>query len=413
MNKNIPDNILYCITNVFYIYCLFRLAGFLFRKKENINQVVHIMAYVFYFLLNTTCHILMHNPVINMVTNILSFFLITFLYETKNKIRVIITVMTYAVFMAADSIIYALTKSLNIDSVIVTSGVATTIILLMTEQIFEKCIKNHRNQGIPLKHIFALMVVPAGSIVIGIFTMQPEQFEHYPQYITVECFVMLIMNVVVFVLYDTIGRMYEQQQIQIALETQNNAYANQIRLINMSNNQIRYLKHDLKNHLLKIRIMAQNDDCEGILSYIDESEKYITIPNVYTESGNTGIDSILNLKLYEAETQGVQFHTEISVPNKLNISDFDINIILGNLLDNAVHALSLCSNKKLYIKIKYEPGILHIVIKNTFKEETKKNTSEEHGLGLFSVENTVKKYKGVFAHSQKNDIYTANLILYI
>ena len=41
----------------------------------------------------------MHNPVINMVTNILSFFLITFLYETKNKIRVIITVMTYAVFM--------------------------------------------------------------------------------------------------------------------------------------------------------------------------------------------------------------------------------------------------------------------------------------------------------------------------
>ena len=159
--------------------------------------------------------------------------------------------------------------------------------------------------------------------------------------------------------------------------------------------------------------MAQNDDCEGILSYIDESEKYITIPNVYTESGNTGIDSILNLELYEAETQGVQFHTEISVPNKLNISDFDINIILGNLLDNAVHALSLCSNKKLYIKIKYEPGILHIVIKNTFKEENKKNTSEEHGLGLFSVENTVKKYKGVFAHSQKNDIYTANLILYI
>ena len=95
------------------------------------------------------------------------------------------------------------------------------------------------------------------------------------------------------------------------------------------------------------------------------------------------------------------------------LPDFDINIILGNLLDNAVHALSLCSNKKLYIKIKYEPGILHIVIKNTFKEENKKNTSEEHGLGLFSVENTVKKYKGVFAHSQKNDIYTANLILYI
>ena len=110
----------------------------------------------------------------------------------------------------------------------------------------------------------------------------------------------------------------------------------------------------------------------------------------------------------------IKFQTEISVPNELNITDFDINIILGNLLDNSINALENSIEKKLYIKIKYEAGVLYIVIKNNFTEKKQRNYDKsEHGLGLHSIENTINKYSGIAKYSQKKNVFTASLMLYL
>ncbi len=417
MNKMIIENIIYATTNIFRIYCFYRFAQFWFKKK-NFSQGAEYCLYLLYFIINTVCHIAFHNPLINMITNIIPFFLITYLYQSKNYIRIITTLMIYAVCLLTDAVVYSTAQLMKIDSVVITSGIASTIMLLCTELMIERFIQYRKHQKIIFKHILTILVVPLGSIVIGIFTMQPEQFDSEPEVIMTECFILLVMNAMVFVFYDMTGKVYQQQKLRTILENQNKAYANQIKLINQSQSRIKYLKHDLKNHLLKIRTLAQNGECDKILEYTDEAQKYIMIPEKYVESGNNGIDSILNLKLYEADISGVSVKTEISVPTELDISDFDINIILGNLLDNSLNALSECEEKKLYVKIKYDSGAMYIIIKNTFsnassQKRKKSHDNDEHGLGLLSVENTIKKYSGFSEFSGKDSVYTAKIVLYL
>ena len=56
------------------------------------------------------------------------------------------------------------------------------------------------------------------------------------------------------------------------------------------------------------------------------------------QSGNLEIDSVLNLKLKEAEVKGIEVDVEIAVPEKLGMSAYDLTVILGNILDNAIEA---------------------------------------------------------------------------
>ena len=57
---------------------------------------------------------------------------------------------------------------------------------------------------------------------------------------------------------------------------------------------------------------------------------------------------------------------------------------------------------------------MYIIIKNTFAEKSKKQYDDaEHGLGLLSVENTIKKYSGFSEYSRKNSVYTAKIVIYL
>lgn len=66
----------------------------------------------------------------------------------------------------------------------------------------------------------------------------------------------------------------------------------------------------------------------------------------YARSGNVMIDGILNLKLQEAERSGIDVKLELSVPEKVNVASFDMSVILGNLMDNAILLQLKCRKKK-------------------------------------------------------------------
>lgn len=413
MHIEIINDIIYGISNLFRIYVMFRFAQFWFQKRE-LPMWIEYLAYIAYFLINTGCYVILRNTQLNLLTNIIPFFLITFLYQSKVVTRILVTVMIYAISMVWDGIIYASAQALSIDSLIISTGIAATLMVFLTELLVERLIRYKQRQKMLAVHVLTILTIPTASIMIGIFTMQPAQFASHPEMIAVECFLLLWINVMVFALYDMIGKMYEQQNMQNVLQNQNQAYANQIEIMNMTQKQIRFLKHDMKNHLSKIRTLARQHNCDSILDYTTAAEQYMETHKNFVESGNVEMDSILNLKLNEADMIGSMIQAEITVPNALPISDFDVNIILGNLLDNAINALKQCQNKRLYVKIEYESGVLYVLVKNTFTESIHIAPAKEgHGIGLLSVTNTAEKYKGTVRCTKQNGIFTANVMLYL
>jgi len=88
--------------------------------------------------------------------------------------------------------------------------------------------------------------------------------------------------------------------------------------------------------------------------------------------------------------------------------------ILGNLLDNSLNALKNTDNKILDIKIRYNKGTVQIDIENTYSPtvKTEKKDKGEHGLGLMSVAQTLKKYHGIMSTYASNERFHVNVFLY-
>ena len=81
--------------------------------------------------------------------------------------------------------------------------------------------------------------------------------------------------------------------------------------------------------------------------------------------------------------------------------------ILGNLLDNAVEAVSVAKEKHISFETDFRNNFSVIIISNSCDRnplnergditETTKSNKRLHGFGLKSVKRTVKKYNGDIA----------------
>ena len=92
----------------------------------------------------------------------------------------------------------------------------------------------------------------------------------------------------------------------------------------------------MKNHLQAIFTDIKNGN-------IIEAQQHISdITDVYNSDGeiiHTGypaIDSIVNFKLQAARKNVVKVNVSSTLPQGLNISSFDLTVIFGNLIDNAL-----------------------------------------------------------------------------
>lgn len=122
-------------------------------------------------------------------------------------------------------------------------------------------------------------------------------------------------------------------------------YNNQINIVSKNEEKVAAIRHDLKNHLSELKIMAMNGKCDEIQTYIDSMALYISNPEI-VKTGNLDMDSLLNYLIKRAKER----LNEVDI--KINISDvmldtFDINVIVGNLLDNAIEASGRTEEKFL------------------------------------------------------------------
>lgn len=220
----------------------------------------------------------------------------------------------------------------------------------------------------------------------------------------------------------TFAQKYDNQILREKLKI----YSNQIDIILQSNDEVKTLRHDMKHHLNELKLLAMKGNSVAIENYIDEMYDYIHNPNEIVSSGNLEIDSVLNYMLQKGRKDLLIVNTKIQIPESINHS-FDIIVILGNLLENAIEASSQTDEKLLNVSIQLKQGVLKIEIENSFnslslKEKrekgrtsllTTKKEKREHGIGLKSVQKIVEKYNGIIHIHKQNNRFHVELILYI
>ncbi|MGN0622259.1 MAG: sensor histidine kinase [Porcipelethomonas sp.] len=258
-------------------------------------------------------------------------------------------------------------------------------------------------------HIWFIVLVSLGTIVIGVITIETVTVKNM-----IIAVVLMMINFLNFYMYDRDLKNLQVQHTFKLIETSNHAYQNQLKIMNESQKKIRLLKHDMKNHMYKMQKLIMNGEYQEAENYIEEMTGAMSVNNEYVNTGNNDVDCLLNYKLSIAKEMNVEFSCDISLPEKLSVSSFDMTTILGNLLDNSLNALKKTDDKQLNISIKYSKGTIQINIENTYRSEKKQDNDKNqgHGLGLLSIRQTLEKYHGILNITHTENIYCVNIFMY-
>ena len=101
---------------------------------------------------------------------------------------------------------------------------------------------------------------------------------------------------------------------------------------------------------------------EEVISYINEITSNIIKLDKNMYSNNIAINSILMSKMKMAEEKNIKVNLNLKIDSEIKISNVDICIIIGNLLDNSIEACDVIEEDK-FIDLKIASEMNRLVVK--------------------------------------------------
>ncbi|HEX2946733.1 MAG TPA: ATP-binding protein [Clostridia bacterium] len=113
------------------------------------------------------------------------------------------------------------------------------------------------------------------------------------------------------------------------------------------NNSLRAQRHDFMNHLQVVHSLIEMDEYKSASEYIEKVYTDIQKVSRVMKTSNAAVNALLQAKLLTCEKHGINVELNVTTQLKdLRIESWEFCRILGNLIDNAVYALSDKQNEK-------------------------------------------------------------------
>lgn len=229
---------------------------------------------------------------------------------------------------------------------------------------------------------------------------------------------LLIANVIVYLIYEQAEKS-NQKLIELELVNQKNDIDMQyLELLEKKNETMNIMAHDYKNNLLTIAGMT---DSSEVKDYIDNMMGEITKYNQIAKTKNRLLDVILSKYTDICNNKGITFETDIMTDNLGFINSYDISTLFNNILDNAVEAASISSEKTIRLEITNSLNAYHKIIAINScdtaphtehgKLLTSKKNKDAHGFGTKSVKKIVQKYNGEMQWEYDNEQKQFKLVI--
>ncbi len=172
--------------------------------------------------------------------------------------------------------------------------------------------------------------------------------------------------------------------------------------------QVRTLRHDLRNHMTVIRGRLEQDDTAGALRYLEELSASPALQGTQRICENEAANAVLAAKAEAMRQAGLTPDFVITLPEPLPLSDTDLCALLGNALDNAIEASAQADDKTITVRCKVQKGLFMLRVKNALVGEvptdlsTTKADKSAHGLGLPSMREIASRNGGTLKAEAKD-----------
>ena len=241
--------------------------------------------------------------------------------------------------------------------------------------------------------------------------------------ITISLHILIIMIIIIIFILYLLYKFLMPRLVDKRISTyQNELLENHISEIDDLYHKIRGWRHDYHNHIQIMIAYLELGKTKEMIKYLRDLDKDLSTIDQVIKAGNIMVDSILNTKISIAEKNNIRVDADAVVSDKISISDIDLCVIIGNLLDNAIEASLTVEDEgrrfiRIYIAEKMDQ--FYIYVSNSHSGEIKKmgnryfTTKDERqrGYGLIRIDGIVKKNQGMINRQSEKDIFATEIIL--
>jgi phosphate/sulfate permease len=181
---------------------------------------------------------------------------------------------------------------------------------------------------------------------------------------------------------------------------------------------LRILHHDFKHHIKVIDELLQAGHVRETKQYLTRYKEQMPESNFSYYCHNQTINALLSSYAKRCKELSIQYKVRIELPETFSIPDYDVCIILGNLLENALEASQkIETGREIELAIKTNALRLTIMVKNSFngvvskKEGELASTKKDGGLGLPGIRAVVDAYNGHVTTEWSKNAFTAYVML--
>ena len=422
------------IMDVFFAFALHILCAGILKKRFNNNWII-VGGWICCLILWNICsYLFIEYPIINGLCSLLiNFGVIYLLYEGRIGGKLILAfVVLFLGFVSEVISVFLLSlfdfelESMNSeqrDDLVCFGNAISKIICFVFIKIITLFAQKEKEVKINFMEWINVLLVPIGSLVM-IYTV--ERNDHF----TIDAgkivffSIIWIINIATYCLYQKTQENAYELMKQKLLHQQTAYYIARYDEMEKQWQSLRRTRHNMRNmYILELKYLEDKEYDklrENYIKTLGELKQSDCVVN----TGNISIDSIINYKTMQAKEAGIRLVSYVNLIGDVKITNGDLNVLLGNLFDNAIEAALKLDEKerKIEYKLKGDKTALLFEIYNGYDgildrdDEgeiiTLKANKEYHGIGLKEVRDIVKKYCGTMTVDTINDVFGVKTFLY-
>ena len=233
---------------------------------------------------------------------------------------------------------------------------------------------------------------------------------------------LFMINVGAFLIYYVVSRLIAEQNRTLELREKNHQLTMQALQYGNLQEKItdaRRAKHDVRHHITVMQEYLNNKEYDALGEYLNGYSASLPDDTLVRFCENTAANAVLLYFAQQAKNEGIDFSVKAEISNNTAVSENDISVLLGNLLENALDACKAedGADRRIIVRAGSAGGSLCVTIDNTFTKELKYTSenalaSTKHegiGLGTQSVKSIAEHYGGVFKTEAKDNMFYASV----
>jgi signal transduction histidine kinase len=418
----IPVCVFECFITVFF------LNNFIGDKERNKNLFIHSSILFSLLLINNILFIeRIGFETVLILINFSLCSLYSYLFLSKNIIRnsicvllnILIILIINFVMLNIISIVSGVymmemrygSNALRI-SVDVYSEVIYLIVVMLAVMLKRKYkIKISKNELM----IVLLFFISTFIIYNGVLLISPEISPKTTMKFFVLLSGMIFINIAILPLVIHLSKENIKKSELLLIAQHIEKQRNSVNIIQENYEEIRKIKHDMKTYVTGINQLISVGE---VSKAIELGNKTIS-DNLLSNTDFDMLNAVLNAKVKFCKEKNIDFGFLIA--DKINIlGDTEINIIIMNLVDNAIEASVEISDSRIQLIISQEKSYMKILIKNKILSsvlnanpdlETTKKDAVNHGFGIKSIRDIIEKYNGIIDFYEEDNFFHADVFI--